>query len=273
MIIPKQLQNKEFRFCPLIKGKKISGYDHNSKNYTYNDPYFLKILDSGFNYGILGGYGNIIVVDVDSNEMLKEITTLNLPKTFTVLSALKKKPHYYYITENPKKSRSFTGLDLRGIGTYAVCPNSKIINDIKTGKTGIYTVDSDIPINKLDDIQFSKIIEIGEKSKIKIENNKILDTKKINRSNSLFLDKENYIEKPVELIIEDIPRKNQQNRYDIKVSSINGEIQNKSFDLNDFHFLNLLKNALVNMTITIKSEKCIVNNRPALRWVFLDVKK
>jgi len=91
---PAQLQNIKFGFVKLGKKSKIPiEKDWQNKPYTYEK--IQSWINEGYNYGVIGGYGDLIVIDADTKEMDK-VANDKLPDTFTV-----KTPrcghHYYYI--------------------------------------------------------------------------------------------------------------------------------------------------------------------------------
>ncbi len=60
--IPFQLQNKKFRFCKLHKkDKRPYEIEWEKKGYTYDDPTLIKHLEEGNNYGVIGGYNNVLI--------------------------------------------------------------------------------------------------------------------------------------------------------------------------------------------------------------------
>ena len=92
--IPAQLQKDEFGFVKLLKNSKRPFEKEWQKNpYKYTE--IKEWVEAGNNYGILGGYGNLIVIDADTED-LKNVIETSLPKTFTVKTP-KKGFHYYYI--------------------------------------------------------------------------------------------------------------------------------------------------------------------------------
>jgi P4 family phage/plasmid primase-like protien len=95
-MIPQQLKEKEYRFIKASKDKK--GIETNwsiTNNYSYDDNRLTEWLNQKGNYGVLGGYGNLLIIDFDTIEAYNKIKNL-LPPTFTVLSANKRLPHLYY---------------------------------------------------------------------------------------------------------------------------------------------------------------------------------
>jgi putative DNA primase/helicase len=150
--IPKQLWNDEFRFLKIRpKNKEPTGdmIGWQKDNFQYNDGRILNHLIAGGNYGIIGGYGNLILIDSDSEEITSIADTL--PETFTVKTGSPEvwKKHYFFITDVPMKpirlSKEKIGDlgDVRSIGQYVVAPNC--IHP----KGGIYQVIKDIPITKI----------------------------------------------------------------------------------------------------------------------------
>lgn len=259
IIIPEQLKKELLRFCLLIKGTKKSFQDHNNINYSYNDRYFNQMLKLGYNYGVLGGYGNLIIIDIDDNEFVDKFQELNLPATFTVQSALKKKPHLYYFTENKKKSESLKKkFDIRGIGTYAV-GSSSILDDFGTIKS--YEISNNIPIAYLSDVDYSKILQLkhdSDQRNITKPSQQLLQKNVVKttiKDSHYIENKKQFFSNPTDFIIEDVVRISTRGTYDIKVSSLDGSIKDKSFDLSRNEMLSFLKKCLPNLKITLESRR------------------
>ncbi|MDD3374437.1 MAG: bifunctional DNA primase/polymerase [Candidatus Omnitrophica bacterium] len=92
--IPHQLHNKQFGFVKLLpKTKKPFEKDWPNRPYSLTDiqPWF----DQGNNYGVLGGQGDLVILDADSAEMVA-LARKHLPQTFTVKTP-KKGVHYYLL--------------------------------------------------------------------------------------------------------------------------------------------------------------------------------
>jgi len=149
--IPQQLQNSTFRFLKLRKKGKEPTADMvnwQEKNFEYNDTELLNHLIAEENYAIIGGFGNLILIDSDS----EEINNLckRLPETFTVKTGSPEeyKKHYYFIADEKVKpirlSKENVGDlgDIRSVGQYVVAPTSihpsgneyKVIKDIPIAK-------------------------------------------------------------------------------------------------------------------------------------------
>lgn len=131
--IPKQLQRPEFRFLLLKKRDKkplpqMIGWQKN--NVPFDNPVLEFHINGGGNYGIIGGYGNLIIIDADSEEISNIAETL--PDTFTIKSGSNEiyKKHYFFIADKEIKpirlSKNKIGDlgDVRSVGQYVVAPNS-----------------------------------------------------------------------------------------------------------------------------------------------------
>jgi P4 family phage/plasmid primase-like protien len=146
--IPEQLKNPDFRFILLKeKGKTpLEQQWQSTNNYPYDDPILLEHISNGGNYGIVCGFGNLIIVDFDNKEVQEEVEQL-LPKGFTVRAS--EFNHHYFITESidgkikPIKvndKHNNTLADIQGDGKYIVAPNSVHPSG------SVYTVTDDSPI-------------------------------------------------------------------------------------------------------------------------------
>jgi len=184
--ITKQLHNKDFRFNLLRKkDKKPVELEWQEKNnYKFNDEKLLEWIGKGNNYGIIGGFNNLIIIDADSEEINEKCKLL--PKTFKVKTGSPEecKNHYYFITDKPlapirltKEKVGDIG-DIRSTGQYVVAPNS--IHP----KGNSYIVVEDIPIKKInceflksifkDYIDVIKNTEVRQKKDYKIDTTKRL---------------------------------------------------------------------------------------------------
>ncbi len=150
--IPTQLWNEDFRFLKIRKKGKEPTADMGGwqeKNFKYNDTELLNYLITGGNYAIIGGFGNLILIDSDSKEINELCKTL--PETFTIKTGSPEeyKKHYYFITDTQMKavrlSKEHVGDlgDIRSVGQYVVAPTSIHPSG------GEYKVIKDIPIAKV----------------------------------------------------------------------------------------------------------------------------
>jgi len=159
--IPKQLQNPEFRFLLLKKGQKepLEKDWQNTKNYKFDDEKLQKHLNWNCNYGILGGFGNLILIDTDKKEIAEIME--KMPETFTVKtgSSEEYKKHYFYVADKKMKpirlSKEKIGDlgDVRSVGQYVVAPNS--IHP--SGNS--YRVIKDIPIANITEAKIREIFK------------------------------------------------------------------------------------------------------------------
>ena len=97
--IPQQLHNPSFRFVKIRKGEKAP-FEINwstENNYKYDDESFQRHLSNG-NYGVVCGYGNLVVIDCD-DDRVSDAVKETLPKTFTVKTG-RGGLHFYYICKD-----------------------------------------------------------------------------------------------------------------------------------------------------------------------------
>ena len=84
MEIPRQLQNENYRFNLLNEKEKnpVKGVFWSKDNYKYNDEVLLNHLKNNKNYGVIGGHGNLRIIDIDDkklgDELIKNIEGGNL---------------------------------------------------------------------------------------------------------------------------------------------------------------------------------------------------
>ncbi|MDD5258515.1 MAG: bifunctional DNA primase/polymerase [bacterium] len=98
--IPKQLQIDSFGFVKLKARSKIP-FEPDWQNKPYSFAEIQSWIDQGGNYGVLGGYGNLIIIDADT-EVISTVIKERFPDTLTVKT--RKGFHYYYLSKDiPKK--------------------------------------------------------------------------------------------------------------------------------------------------------------------------
>jgi len=99
--LPQQMQNIDFRFVKIKRGTKkpfeLEWTDRN--NYKYNQSELVAWLFKGQNYGVVCGYGGLVVIDIDN----KDFDTSKFPKTFVVRTG-GGGLHFYYLCPEIKKS-------------------------------------------------------------------------------------------------------------------------------------------------------------------------
>lgn len=129
ILIPKQLQDDNFRFIK-IRTKQKAPFENSwqkNNNYKYDDKLLQSHIKLDGNYGIVTGYGNLCVIDFDNEEYQEKLIN-KLPETFIVRSGGGLKHLYYYI-DNPESFKILdddktTILDFQGIGKQIVCSGS-----------------------------------------------------------------------------------------------------------------------------------------------------
>lgn len=160
--IPEQLWNEEFRFLKLRpKGKEPTSdsVGWQKDNFRFDDAELMKHIINGGNYGIIGGYGNLILIDSDSEEITK--IAESMPKTFTIKTGSHQeyKKHYFYISDKPIKPIRLTQQklgdlgDVRSVGQYVVGANSTHPSGEK------YKVLRDLPIAKITEDEIREIFK------------------------------------------------------------------------------------------------------------------
>lgn len=160
--LPEQFWNEEFRFLKIRpEGKEptadSTGWQKN--NFQYNDAEFMEHIANGGNYGIIGGYGNLILIDADSEEI--SLIAEKMPETFTVKTGSPEhyKKHYFFIAEHPIKPIRLTASklgdlgDVRSVGQYVVGCGSTHPKGDK------YRILKDLPIAKITEEEIREIFK------------------------------------------------------------------------------------------------------------------
>jgi KaiC/GvpD/RAD55 family RecA-like ATPase len=180
-MIPKQLQNNNFRFI-LIGAKtkkpieqawtlntdeydkqedgswkhKVTGefyqvrstdgntqnYKGELTNYTFNNEKLLTHIKNGGNYGVMGGLGGLVILDIDDSSINEELDKL-ISQTFTVKTGSGNQHRYFIAPKDTKKlilqvgTKHFGELQSWGaqvVGPDSIHPNGnkyEIIQDIE----------------------------------------------------------------------------------------------------------------------------------------------
>jgi hypothetical protein len=126
--IPPVLCDPDFRFILLReRDKKPIETDWSTKNnYPFNHPKLLRHLERGGNYGVVGGYGNLVVLDFDDLDVFHKLfDESKLIQRFPIVRTGSGKRHVYLRTKTPQPSfRIFEiHLEVRGAGNQVVGPN------------------------------------------------------------------------------------------------------------------------------------------------------
>jgi len=149
-MIPKQLQKDGILFIKILKNsKRPFEKDWVNNGYTYE-----QINGYDGNYGVLGGKGNLIIIDSDTQE-LQEAVDKNLPKTFRVKTG-GGGCHDYYICNDLDKKLVLTKDgkhygEVQSYGSQVVGPGSTHPNGNK------YEVEQEMEIQTL---ELAKLIEV-----------------------------------------------------------------------------------------------------------------
>lgn len=144
-IIHERLHDPKFRFVKVaapgdkIRGQEASGKEAFEKdwtktaNYRYDDPKLTSHLARGKNYGVVGGFGHLVLIDADEPE-IKESVERSLPRTFTVKSGRDGTGgyHFYYYCDEPLDTTPLNRQDdtrknvghIKAKGGYVVGPGS-----------------------------------------------------------------------------------------------------------------------------------------------------
>lgn len=96
--IPLPLQKLQYKFCKVQKDKK-SPFEKNwnTAAYSFNDTNLLSHLSAGGNAGIIAGYGNLRILDIDDKNLIDHFDNL-LGDTLCIKTANKNR-HYYFLSD------------------------------------------------------------------------------------------------------------------------------------------------------------------------------
>ncbi|MFZ5801649.1 MAG: bifunctional DNA primase/polymerase [Candidatus Omnitrophota bacterium] len=99
--IPVQLQRDSFGFVKLKPRSKIP-FEQDWQNRPYSFRDIESWLTQDANYGVLGGQGDLVVIDADT-AVMSELIQSKLPATFTVKTPRSGHHFYYFCSEIKKK--------------------------------------------------------------------------------------------------------------------------------------------------------------------------
>ena len=143
MNIPKQLQQKDFRFV-LIRPKDKAPFEmqwQKIRNYPYDHKRLE--LHKG-NLGIIAGYGNLVILDIDDLKLINEFD--KKCNTFSVKTGSGGRHYYFLCDEDFQRSYYVLGSkqgELRCLNAQVVIPGSTHPNGNQ------YEVFNDIEIQKI----------------------------------------------------------------------------------------------------------------------------
>lgn len=156
--IPTQLCKPEFRFLRLNTKLKTPIPNVSWKGgMPYNDVELIDHIQKGGNYGIIGGHGNLCILDIDNHEVADILK--NDLHTLTVKTCGGTN-HFYFIVKEELYNqvlRDNIG-EVRVKNYYVVGPNCFAVDE-KKGHEGTYEIISDVPIREISKEEFEKIIE------------------------------------------------------------------------------------------------------------------
>jgi len=156
-ILIKRLQGLGPHFIRVARrGKKAIDKGWTQNPMFADDPKLQDWLRKGGNYGVVGGWG-LVIVDVDHPE-LKRIAREKLPRTFTVQSPGSKGLHLYYLCslEKPIRLRDKDGEnvgDIQGQGKMVVGPGSIHPNG------GVYRIIDESPLAQVTCEQLKEVFK------------------------------------------------------------------------------------------------------------------
>lgn len=154
--IPQQLQKEHFGFVKLKPKTKIP-FEQNWQNKPCSYKDIQTWIDQGGNYGVMGGYGELIIIDADT-EVISTIVKKHFPATFTVKTH--KGFHYYYFTKDIQKKIVLKKGDkhygeIISKGSQVVAPGS-----IHPNTGVVYNVSNNINIAKISrELVYSELME------------------------------------------------------------------------------------------------------------------
>ncbi len=152
-MIPKQLQNEEFRFCLIRKQSKAPfEKEWQKRGYKWNDQKLVNHLNNNGNYGVIGGYGNLRILDIDDKSRVEEFKKI-FSNTFMVRTG-SGGLHIYLISEYDKNHVLKDGLgEFRANNYQVVGPGSLHPNGNR------YVVINDCEIAKISKQELEKILK------------------------------------------------------------------------------------------------------------------
>jgi len=148
--VPDQLCDGRFGFVKLKRNSKRP-FERNWQKRPYSLEQINAWISQGFNYGVLGGYGELIVIDTDTDEMSIFIER-SFPPTFTVRTP-KNGYHFYFMSDNFKQK-----VVLQKNGTHhgeIISTGSQVVGagSVHPDTNTKYEVYRDLPIGKVTQTQ------------------------------------------------------------------------------------------------------------------------
>lgn len=164
--IPEQLRIPAFRFC-LIRGGDKRPFEPGwqKEGYVFDDP---KLVNHSGNYGVVCGFGGLVVLDVDEPVRIKALVDHHtLPNTFTVRTG-GGGYHFYFVSPDIKEKivlRDANGDhlgELQATGSQVVGPGSTHPNG------NAYAIVNDVPIAEISGADLLAVLDpvIPQKSNV-----------------------------------------------------------------------------------------------------------
>lgn len=139
MNLPPQLNQSQYRFCVLNKTEDLKQGKSPGIKEEWQKGLTLQELDKEMSdnpnaskkrYGVIGGHGNLVVIDVDKKgqyfEEIKKILEEKFPPTLTVKTANEGRHYYYHIENMPNLLFKESSGEIRAKNMMVLGPNSEL---------------------------------------------------------------------------------------------------------------------------------------------------
>lgn len=148
MNLPPQLQNHEFRFLRVKERSKkpIDDWKDKENHYHYDDAKLVKHLEAGGNIGVLGGYGGLVVIDCDSQELVDRVQD-SLPRTLVEFTA--NGCHFFYICNGIDMFKSIDLGETHYGEIRADTVHQTVISPSVHESGKVYRIGADVPIAEI----------------------------------------------------------------------------------------------------------------------------
>lgn len=183
-MIPYQLQKLYIGFVKLRPKSKIPfEQDWQDNPYSFSD--IQTWVDQGGNYGIQGGYGRLIIIDADRQE-ITDIVTSKFPETFIVKTP-RQGFHYYFFCDGidkkivlkkdtpEKKDDHFGEIIAKGsqvVGPGSIHPDTgteyEVFNDVEIAEVSREQIYSEL-------IEYIQLDNLAKDSEAEIDNINVVD--------------------------------------------------------------------------------------------------
>lgn len=211
-MLPEKLKDEKFRFVLIDRpvegndktGKRPKGLNwqkEGGSNYAWNDKTLAMHTIKGGNYGVVCGFGNLVVVDADT-KLILDLAEEKLPPTFTVKSGRLNNEgrHYYYFCDDIDATMRLIGEDKKAgdIGDIKSWGGQVVGPGCNHWSGGKYEVLKDLPIAT---IKRMDLVDVFDEF-IKDETTTMAEISAKNES--LKADRSGYDDLPLSLVINTI---------------------------------------------------------------------